>query len=1025
MTDKPSQEELERHRQASDLFDELVDAGSEVRRQRLAEVRQSDPVLADQVEALLGVDSFDSRLLGGLGPLGDRGAHERRNEAWALPDNLGRYELRGVLGDGGMGRVMRAWDTQLKREVALKVFPDDLSEERRSRFVAEARSLAALNHPGVVQVHSVEEVDERLFFTMQLVEGTTLDEQIALEGLPLDHFFRWARELAEALAAAHERGIVHRDLKPANVMVESSGRLVLVDFGLVKRLASDIGALGTAAETLPGQVMGTIGYMSPEQAKGESVDERSDVFSLGVVLYEMLTGTRPFQRSSAAEALAATLSEPHQPIRQRRAEVPPALAHLLHRCLQKGPDARPQNAREVARELERLAEYYRGRGRRRTLLVATVGLLTLTTIASLVTLRNRAKDRQIARGLQQIETLQGERRWWEAFLQTSELLEREPELPDAHRLFEDLTVRTGISTEPPGARASVRAYEQPNGPWLSLGETPIEERDLANDVLVLRLEADGFQPLEVQYAPRRGQLHLDLQPLAESPTDMVQVPLGGVVLSGQEPLRVDAFWIDRLEVSNDAYLRFVRAGGYDRLARDHGDGHGFVDQTGRPGPANWSVGAYPAEEGDLPVRGVSWFEAAAYCESIGKRLPSLPHWRRAAPERPSNHMARRSNFNSDAPLPVGTSRAISPTGAIDLAGNVTEWIANEIGDERYTIGGSWRDPRYSFDQAVRRSPHERSDTVGFRCVSAAEGDNERLYEPLAIERIDFGQIEPASEEVYGAYLRLFESDPTPLDSELISTDDSSPYWIRQRVSYRAVYGDDQIPAELFLPKGVEPPYQVVVYFPSASALNFDDSSQLADLPFVDFLPRSGRAFLVPVYEGLYQRRTERLGGPNALKQRWIHIFQDLRQSVEFVIAHPDLDQDRMAYASLSLGSVYAPIALTVEPRFQAAVLIAGGFGDDGMHLEPPEINPWNYAPRVTTPVLMINGGGDGRLPVETAQRPMFELFGTPEEHKKHVILEGGSLPDDQNAITRSALDWLDLYLGPVKRQSERAGEALR
>ena len=221
---------------------------------------------------------------------------------------LGHYRIASRLGKGGMGEVYLAEDTKLGRRVALKVLPAEVAgdPERRRRFEREAQAVAALNHPNIVMVHSVEEAEGVHFITVELVEGQTLSQLIPRDGLPLGRFFDLAVPLADAISAAHEQGITHRDLKPENVMVTGEGRVKVLDFGLAK-LTEGVAAGEAAAErptataTEPGKILGTVAYMSPEQAQGKPVDHRSDVFSLGVVLYVMATGRRlPLANSSTS-----------------------------------------------------------------------------------------------------------------------------------------------------------------------------------------------------------------------------------------------------------------------------------------------------------------------------------------------------------------------------------------------------------------------------------------------------------------------------------------------------------------------------------------------------------------------------------------------------------------------------------------------------------------------------------------------------------------------------------------------------
>ena len=265
---------------------------------------------------------------------------------------LGHYHITAALGAGGMGEVYRATDSKLGRDVALKVLPPTTATdaERMDRFRREARALAALDHPGIVTVYSVEEADGLHFLTMQLVEGQSLAEHIPTGGLPAERLVDIAAAVAEALATAHAKGIVHRDLKPANVMVAADGRVKILDFGLAKltdagdEVEADLGAT-TQLQTQDGVVMGTLPYMSPEQVEGRPVDHRSDIFSLGAMLYEMTTGQRPFRGSSAAALMSAILRDDPAPF--ERGDVPGEIQRITAECLRKDPAERLQSAAEI------------------------------------------------------------------------------------------------------------------------------------------------------------------------------------------------------------------------------------------------------------------------------------------------------------------------------------------------------------------------------------------------------------------------------------------------------------------------------------------------------------------------------------------------------------------------------------------------------------------------------------------------------------------------------------------------------
>jgi serine/threonine protein kinase/Tfp pilus assembly protein PilF len=281
---------------------------------------------------------------------------------------LASYEIVSLLGAGGMGEVYRATDSKLGREVALKVLPLEMAADpdRLKRFQREARAVAALNHPHIVTVHSVEEAEGRQFLTMELVEGVPLSQLIPREGLPLDKLFELAIPMADALAAAHEKGIVHRDLKPANIMVNNRGSVKILDFGLAKMGGTADGSdsadprkhaafeMGLEIQTRASTVMGTPPYMSPEQVQGRPAGPRSDLFSLGAVLYEMAVGQSPFTAEGSAQLISSIIEISPCPITRLRTDVPVGLEKILEKCLAKNPDDRYASARDLLEALQAL-----------------------------------------------------------------------------------------------------------------------------------------------------------------------------------------------------------------------------------------------------------------------------------------------------------------------------------------------------------------------------------------------------------------------------------------------------------------------------------------------------------------------------------------------------------------------------------------------------------------------------------------------------------------------------------------------
>ncbi len=284
---------------------------------------------------------------------GDEG---HRKSVLGPGDHLASYEIVSLLGTGGMGRVYLALDTKLKRRIALKVLSDELTEDALllKRWQREAESVAALNHPNIVTLFSIEEFEQCRFFTMELVDGKSLDRLIPERGFSINRFLDVAIPLADALAAAHHQGIAHRDLKPGNIMLTEEGRVKVLDFGLAKLMNEEGEVDDEATLTSQGTIIGTLPYMSPEQVKGIEIDLRSDIFSLGVVLYEMAIGRRPFISKSTAGLASEIVGGQPKEILEVRDDLPRHLARVVQHCLEKKPERRYQSALDVRNELDAL-----------------------------------------------------------------------------------------------------------------------------------------------------------------------------------------------------------------------------------------------------------------------------------------------------------------------------------------------------------------------------------------------------------------------------------------------------------------------------------------------------------------------------------------------------------------------------------------------------------------------------------------------------------------------------------------------
>src|SRR6266567_1178129 len=276
---------------------------------------------------------------------------------------LGPYEITTPLGAGGMGEVYRARDTRLGRDVAVKVLPSSFSADadRLRRFEQEACAAGALNHPNILIVHDIGTHDGSPYVVSELLEGDTLRERMGGAAQPQRKAIDYALQVAHGLAAAHEKGIVHRDLKPDNLFITNDGRVKILDFGLAKLTGAGDAELSQTsiptrrADTDPGKVMGTVGYMSPEQVKGRPVDHRADIFSFGAILYEMLSGRRAFHGESGVETMSAILREDPPELSSTNQNISPALERLVNHCLEKSPESRFHSASDLAFALEAIS----------------------------------------------------------------------------------------------------------------------------------------------------------------------------------------------------------------------------------------------------------------------------------------------------------------------------------------------------------------------------------------------------------------------------------------------------------------------------------------------------------------------------------------------------------------------------------------------------------------------------------------------------------------------------------------------
>lgn len=981
---------------------------------------------------------------------------ERLEEGQVL---AGRFRIVGFIAAGGMGEVYKAQDKRLDRLVVLKFLPKELTEDQFSldRFRREAKAASALNHPNICTVYDFGEDAGRAFIAMEYLDGETLSARIKRGPLSVKDAVKVAIEISGALSAAHRKGIIHRDLKPGNIMLTDMGAKLL-DFGLAKH-ERPAPAFDVVEHSFTGEAAGTPPYMSPEQLQGKEVDARTDIFAFGAVLYEMLTGRRAFQRHSRRGVVVVDDGEEPKSLRELFKDVPDEIERIVLRCLRKNSTERYNSVVEIEQELSRcatlLAEPSSGINQRllfrraRRPAVAVPLLLTLLGLAGLTAWRVHFNSRMNwarTEALPRIAQLSEQNKNAEAYALAVQAERYIPHDPLLVKYWDQISWSDTIATSPPGASVYRKNYNAPENAWEYVGQSPIEKGRFPLVDSRWKFEKKGYATVERTTTKDRPTLTLGSPTVTmveeqSAPGEMVRVelatpksqsrPVHLYGLAGHDtlpPVPLTDFWIDKFEVTNAEYEKFVNQGGYQKQEywkeKFEKDGKAlswaqamklFVDETGSPGPATWIQGGYPRGQDNYPVTGVSWFEAAAYAEFAGKSLPTIYHWRVAALPTDSANIVPASNFGRSGPAPVGTYHGVSWSGAYDMAGNVKEWIWNEaVSGERFTLGGAWNEPIYAFNMADPRSPFERSANLGFRCAKyVLTGESAKAADPVTHQVRNYSLEKPVSDEGFKVYQSLYSYDKTPLRA-VVESSQQKQDWKLEKITFDAAYGRERVAAYLYLPRNVKPPFQTVVYFPGAAALLERSSENDPQLEAFDFIIKSGRAVIFPVYKGTFERFNDYFSQSKTssyYRDNVIACYKDLGRSIDYLETRPDIDSTKLAYEGASWGAAMGAIFPAMEDRFKALVLLDPGFYMEKRFSAADQIN---FAPRVKAPVLMLNGRFDFLFPTGSSQEYMFKLLGTPPEHKRRVLYDTSHDDLPRAEVIKEAVNWLDRYLGRAK-----------
>ena len=948
-----------------------------------------------------------------------------------------RYRIEREIGHGGMATVHLARDLRHGRTVAIKVLRPDLAQAvGGARFLREINIAAQLQSPHILPLLDSGEADGLLYYVMPYIEGDSLRGLLAKRGaMAPSEAMRLVRDVVDGLAHAHRAGVLHRDIKPDNVMIADRHAL-LVDFGVAKAMSD---ATKQHDLTSIGFSLGTPAYMAPEQAAADpNIDHRADIYSVGVMAYEMLAGAPPFT-GAPQSVMAAHISKAPEPLLAVKPGVPPAIAQIVMRCLEKDPAQRYQTADALLQAIEALSTPgatvvgapppAARRGRR--MAAAGVGLAVIAVAGYFGTATLR-RDRWVNGTAKPMLARLVEAGDADSAVAVALEIDRiSPSDSATAHLPPFIVRRSVIMTEPAGATVC-RASFADTTQWRCLGTTPTDSVWLPNRPGLFRYEKPGFRttyrvesgrprpvPMDSTGAP-----HAEMERIAGGNYDTFLVGT-----DGHEVLKLGEFRLDRFEITNRQYKAFVDAGGYrDSTYWEHpfrDDGTvltraqamaRFVDRTGRPGPSTWEGGEFPAGKGDVPVGGVSWYEAAAYAKFAGKSLPTLYHWARAASVFQSRFVVPYSNLEGKEALPVGTLRGVSNGGISDMAGNVREWCINESGSGgRFILGGGWSDPTYSFVDAYAQRPMDRSVINGIRLALYApnEPNLAAASQPISRAVTDYARETPVGDAIFAGFLPQFDYDKIALNARVESRDTTPEQWIAERVSFDAAYGRERMFAWIFLPKRGKPPYQTVVMFPGSGVIGAAPSTSTPDTR-ISFVPSSGRVVVIPIFKSTNERsdslRSDIPDKSIFWRDHVVMWVKDYQRTLDYLSTRPDIDTTKFAYFGYSWGGNMGGVIPAVEPRIKASMLYVAGLT---MERSRPEVDPFNYLPRVTSPVLMLNGKYDYFFPVASSQEPFFKHLGTPAGNKKYIVYEGGhDVP--RTELIKESLAWLDKYLGPVR-----------
>ncbi len=968
-----------------------------------------------------------------------------------------------------MGIVYKAEDSKLRREVAIKFLPHsfNVSEKDKAKLKTEAQIAAGLNHPNIATVYAIEEFGDDTFIVMEYVKGKELKEIIKNSSdkkNKLDDFLNYTIQITEGINTAHKKEIIHRDIKSSNIMLSDDGRIRVMDFGLAH-------IHGDPNITKKGSTPGTTAYMSPEQLRGEEVDFRSDIWSLGIVLFEMLTGQPPFQGNFDQAIIYSILHEKPKSLKKINPEIPDELEQIVLSCLEKDPKKRIQSAEELLSKLKAIksqdvtsSSYKFSPSRLKIgkagLVVSTIIAAVLIILAAFLPIKKLFNPINVAELTKQLDEMVLARNYFAAY----DLAKGYQNELKNDSTFNQLSLfiydTLSVTTEPEGAKIFLKRFD-PSGQNSDIkgeyfGVTPTKYLMIARGDYLVTLEKDGYStiqriassyPIIKEYpVPRRGvNISAVMVKANQIDSNMVFVPgdnykIVSWSLYDLPSVKLNDFHIDKYEVSNKDYKEFILAGGY--LKKEfwkHSfikDGKEiswseamklFVDRSQLPGPRSWLNQDFPEGEGNYPVTDITWYEASAYAEFRGKSLPTVYQWEKAARNGVINYQGmslpwgvvysmdnlnERVNFNGKGTEPVNKFEfGISAFGCYNMAGNVKEWCLNNSSDEYFITGGSWEDTYYLYGDFGSVPGFYSSNTLGFRCIKnlvMVKND------PAATSINKDHKVEtykPVSELEYKKLLTYYKYDKQPLNAKVISREEKDD-WIEEKIEFDCSLGD-RVTGFLFLPKNVQEPFQCIVWDPHGAVYDLGaPANWTAEILFSGNI-KAGRAVFVLVPKGSPSRKWE-YGEqwPNVstvlFRDRVLHGVTESRIGLDYLSTRKEIDMNKLAWIPTS-HMINGLIVPAVDNRINSIILIACGIYPESK-TSLPEVNPVNFVSHYNKPTYFLYGKYDEAMPYNLLVLPFYKLL---KNIKGVELVNSGHIPPIEVRVP-IINKWLDESLGTIK-----------